>query len=1092
MKKQVRLLALLLMLCMLPLLAACGDASMDPETSAEAEGAAADAAPAQALPEEDPVSTTVMIYMVGSDLEQKGGNATLDLAEIYWSGVDLERSNILICAGGTTRWRNDLADPKGISLLRLTRSESLPEGAALPLSPGDPSAVTAIGGYEVEEFLPLQSMGDPDCLASFVNTCVERYPSDRCVLIFWDHGSGPVAGYGKDQNFPLDPLTLPEMRQAMDQTPFGPDRHLDWVGFDACLMASAELACVWQDYADYLLSSQETEPGFGWNYSFLSACGHSSSLDLMRAAADAFYSFGLDAFSRKQNYQENLTLSVMDLSKAKALEEAVNDLFRSAANQVSGDFIRLARARIDTRAVGRASTGTDFDLVDLLAVAGNMAKEYPEESAAVQRAVEDMVLYTVSNAPQCDGMSLYYPFYNEAYYKKDWKDTYRELSLFPDYLQYLERYETIWLGTDMQRYFSNALTLEVGAAPSTYTLQLSDEQAAVFADANYYILSRFGEGVYSLVYCSDEVKLDGNKLTASFDGRVIYFETDFRQKGIPFTRMWDTVDGVTDYSAMMILLTRGDSYGDGDESLSAEIRFSVDRSTGEMQIKGVYAAQEEEGLSVGKQEALDLSEWDVIRFYNFMPRYLIRDENGRIPYFWDWPENGWITWRQAPVADNPHFSFQPLYDDGKEYYILINIMDVQGNHYSSELFPLQLAPAPEEEVMPADTAVWTEGESVTLLDTGEVTLRIHTALAIDTAKQLYCLSAENRSDAPVVVNLGGRGTTLNGKIDCGDRYLCSLRLDPGSSDTKAMYLLSENIFLSQEERLLSLRCPCRIYRADNDATLYDGVLDLEVSHGANASVDWEPGLGAMAERQQILDLEGLQVHMLHMGLPTDSRGYSYDPSIHFSLGFENHSGSEKRLCLDGFLLNGCFLSVRKEILLQDGESWYPLASASPDSIRHLLYPGADSLQEEEEKLPRLEEISELSVCLTVDGVFHLCPVTLTVHGDEPPPAPDGELLYEDDQFQLWLSRTELLPDFRGEEHPIWYLWAVNRGDRVFYPYCSLSRDLFQAESAGMNGICPGGVTFFSVSDLSSEQDPLSISLYCSPDCQSEPIVLPAP
>ena len=169
---------------------------------------------------------------------------------------------------------------------------------------------------------------------------------------------------------------------------------------------------------------------------------------------------------------------------AAKMQQIPSSLFRSAANQVSGDFIRLARARIDTRAVGRASTGTDFDLVDLLAVAGNMAKEYPEESAAVQRAVEDMVLYTVSNAPQCDGMSLYYPFYNEAYYKKDWKDTYRELSLFPDYLQYLERYETIWLGTDMQRYFSNALTLEVGAAPSTYTLQLSDEQAAVFADAN--------------------------------------------------------------------------------------------------------------------------------------------------------------------------------------------------------------------------------------------------------------------------------------------------------------------------------------------------------------------------------------------------------------------------------------------------------------------------------------------------------------------------------------------------------------------------------------------------------------------------------
>ena len=34
---------------------------------------------------------------------------------------------------------------------------------------------------------------------------------------------------------------------------------------------SLEVADVFSDYSNYLISSQETEPGWGWNYSFLSS-----------------------------------------------------------------------------------------------------------------------------------------------------------------------------------------------------------------------------------------------------------------------------------------------------------------------------------------------------------------------------------------------------------------------------------------------------------------------------------------------------------------------------------------------------------------------------------------------------------------------------------------------------------------------------------------------------------------------------------------------------------------------------------------------------------------------------------------------------
>ena len=38
-------------------------------------------------------------------------------------------------------------------------------------------------------------------------------------------------------------------------------------------MSSAELACMLDDYADYLVASQEIEPSFGWNYTIMGNFG---------------------------------------------------------------------------------------------------------------------------------------------------------------------------------------------------------------------------------------------------------------------------------------------------------------------------------------------------------------------------------------------------------------------------------------------------------------------------------------------------------------------------------------------------------------------------------------------------------------------------------------------------------------------------------------------------------------------------------------------------------------------------------------------------------------------------------------------------
>ena len=165
---------------------------------------------------------TVLIYMVGSNLETNRGAATSDLEEILASGIDFTGNNIIVYTGGARKWSSNIPCDRN---------------CLLDLSKGSDSWLAGMTDGSSD-------MGAPETLTEFLNTAVENYPARHYCLIFWDHGSGPISGFGVDELFGNDSLQFGELRQAMDASPFGPggSARLDWVGFDACLMGSLEHA----------------------------------------------------------------------------------------------------------------------------------------------------------------------------------------------------------------------------------------------------------------------------------------------------------------------------------------------------------------------------------------------------------------------------------------------------------------------------------------------------------------------------------------------------------------------------------------------------------------------------------------------------------------------------------------------------------------------------------------------------------------------------------------------------------------------------------------------------------------------------------
>lgn len=710
---------------------------------------------------------TLMVYMVGSDLEAKTGAATGDLEEIAASGVDLQRCNVVIYAGGSPNWHNEV-EAEHNSILELNEN-----------------------GFAVKETDKSRSMGDANCLTEFLNYCFENYQTEQYALILWNHGNGPIIGYGKDILFDNDTLTLQEMQEALQASPFGPKRQLSWVGFDACLMASAELACVWAPYAEYLAASQEIEPAFGWNYNFLSELGRQNTPILLSRAAEDYLSACLAYYEKKGFDHRDTTLAVLDLSKADALREAIDMLFFAAEKDVEDRYDELVSLRVDARAIGRISTGSEYDLVDLIDLAEQMRQVYPQEAETLQAAAEAMIVNNTTNTTGLGGVSLYYPFFNKDYYQKSWSQSYAALGAFPHYNDYLRSYETTWLGEDMLKEYAESRT-PTQISANRFALELTEDQAKHFAAGKYYILNQTGEERYLRVFESSDVWLEGNTLYANYDGKV-FIAQDSGTENVAYPVVDDLgiQDGRRFYAVLGVLSDTALSYDDPNvkPSLRVRILFSMDPETEELQYVSVQEDKSQLSksgdISAGKQEDVDPLSYTTLSYKQEPQKLLLRDDNG-VPLameYW-FSDEEWMD-IYAPFRSEQAFSLNRDYPMDDQFAIVYELQDTQGNRYCSEPIPIdapvqQHPPITEDEHEPIRKR-WSEGDSLELLSRDGISLSIHKVEQKlgDSICQKLSLQISNHTDENVTLFTEDGGFIYNDGI-LSNSYL-SLDCPPGET-----------------------------------------------------------------------------------------------------------------------------------------------------------------------------------------------------------------------------------------------------------------------------------------------------------------------
>ncbi|MDO4467147.1 MAG: clostripain-related cysteine peptidase [Bacillota bacterium] len=322
--------------------------------------------------------TTLMIYMCGTDLESRSGMATNDLKEIA-SASSSDQINILIYTGGCTKWQVN-----GIST-QTNQIYQIKDGQLLRL----------------ESNMGSKSMTDPNTLTEFIQYGKKNYPANRYDLIFWDHGGGSLTGYGYDQKYPGSSMTLSKIDQALSKAGV----KFDFIGFDACLMATAETATMLQDHADYMIASEEVEPGIGWYYTpWINAYVKNPSMSTLSLGKQIIDSY-IDKCASTYPSQPT-TLSIVDLAEFEAVVPNRLKEWSKATTQLiqNNQYHEIAKARQGTREFNQAKID-QCDFIDLL------NKMNTSESKSLASALSSSIKYnrTSRNMSNAYGLSIYFP-----------------------------------------------------------------------------------------------------------------------------------------------------------------------------------------------------------------------------------------------------------------------------------------------------------------------------------------------------------------------------------------------------------------------------------------------------------------------------------------------------------------------------------------------------------------------------------------------------------------------------------------------------------------------------------------------------------
>ncbi len=660
---------------------------------------------------------TVLVYMAGSDLESQSGAAGRDLDEMVSAMPADGRVRVLVLTGGALTWQNGIPADKNILW-----------------------EVTGDGLKQLEE-TPADSMGDPETLKNFLCRGAELAPAARTFLIFWDHGAGPLSGVCFDERSGQDSLSLDEIGAALAGSPFA-ESPLECVGFDACLMASVEVANALTPYAEYMVASQETEPASGWDYEFLSrlpdtADGAEAGCLIVDSYADSFAG-SFDTF----------TLSCVRLAAVPALVREIGGLFGTMDwNAVSSEYSKLASGRNNTKVLGSGSP-VPWDLVDLQDFMGLLQENGVLDATPLQDAMAEAVVSSRTSEPYVHGLSIYAPFSNKGMYTTPWAKIYDGLDFSEGYQSFVRAFAREWM-SESRVSWRNETEIRLAAQNQWmhFSTTLTEEETADLACARLLILEESVKDEYRMIYTSEVLHSRDGTISADYHNEALYLTDD----------NGEIIDGPLIWKPLNTAATPDvNYYADRIATIGVQtINLSEYRNVyltwkptenGEYDLDRIYVLHPEAELFFPVADTLKPG--DFFRLGSWTRRF---PETGAAYERWDF--GNYVIFCEAEYTGetNWHLRFLPL-QSAAERYAVFEMTDLQANVHLSEMIPIEDRSVIDvKENLPQTSAA--EGIEVTLewarIHTGadlflELDMTVHNTLSHTTVLSCEALLLDDR------------------------------------------------------------------------------------------------------------------------------------------------------------------------------------------------------------------------------------------------------------------------------------------------------------------------------------------------------------
>ena len=373
----------------------------------------------------DARSATVLIYMNGSDLETRAGEASNDISEILGSGVG-NNVNVIIQTMGTKQWQDFGISSKTSQIYKAT-------GRDLELLEDD--------------------LGQLECtrsktLSDFIDYGKRNYPADRYILIFWNHGGGPVYGFGYDEwNGDSDSLTLDEIRDALEDNS---DISFDIIGMDCCIMASLETCYVLSPYCKYAILSEDFESGLGWAYtSWLKMLEESPGVSTAMLGKKIID----DMIADNENNPFEGASSTMIMVNEKVIPEVMDKwiefAYKNSDRLLDSNFSKLHMAKGRSRSKGfwdfwdedlSYVTMEDFYVSDILSIVESVGGE-DQTTEDLKASLKTCASYFghTSDKNELTGLAISLPYGNSEYYSRQAR-IYSNCGLDSDYIKWLKNF----------------------------------------------------------------------------------------------------------------------------------------------------------------------------------------------------------------------------------------------------------------------------------------------------------------------------------------------------------------------------------------------------------------------------------------------------------------------------------------------------------------------------------------------------------------------------------------------------------------------------------------------------------------------------